>query len=440
MTETRYFCDFAWLPQGWVADVEIAVDARGDIATVDGGRRESAAPRIGRYVLPGMPNVHSHAFQYAMAGLAEVAGGSEDSFWTWREAMYRCAQGFDPPALRQVASRLYARMLEAGYTAVCEFHYLHHRPDGTPYAPSTAMAQALVDAARDTGIGMTLLPVLYQTGGFDGRPLAPRQARFGYALERFADDAEQLQALRGPQLEVGIAAHSLRAVPPEALDELLALPAARRGPVHIHIAEQEQEVAECLRLRGLPPVAWLLERCAVDARWCLVHATHAREAELTALAATGATVGVCPTTEANLGDGLFALTEWQHAGGVWGIGSDSQISVSPIEELRWLEYGQRLRQRQRNRLADERHPRVGENLWSWALRGGAQASGRRIGQLQPGYRADWLVLNDQDPLFDGAEPQEVLNKLVFASHYPMVQDVVVGGHCVVRAGRHQAVR
>ena len=299
------------------------------------------APANAGWRVPGIANLHSHAFQRAMAGLAERQTHPEDSFWTWRETMYRFAARFDPDTLHAVAAQLYVEMLEAGYTTVCEFHYLHHAPDGSAYADPAAMSRALIAAARETGIRLTLLPVLYMSGGFDGRPLGERQRRFGHDVDGFLALLDMLRKDASDMLRIGCALHSLRAVPADAMRAVLAaLPA--QTPIHIHIAEQLGEVQDCINVRGARPVEWLLANAAVDAHWTLVHATHLDAPEVRGIAASGATVAICPTTEANLGDGLFPLRAYLDAGGAWGIGSDSQISVSPIEELRWLEYGQRL--------------------------------------------------------------------------------------------------
>src|SRR5512138_1683147 len=324
--------------------------------------------------LPGIANLHSHAFQRAMAGLAERQTDPTDSFWTWRDTMYRMAARFDPDALYAVALQLYVEMLEAGYTTVCEFHYLHHTPDGSAYATPTAMSDALVAAAREAGIRLTLLPVLYMTGGFDGRPLGERQKRSGHDVQGYLRLFDALYAQRDPMLRVGCALHSLRAVPAAAMHEVLgALPVD--VPIHIHIAEQVGEVQDCLALRDLRPVEWLVRNAAVDARWTLVHATHLNDGEVRDVARSGATVAICPTTEANLGDGLFRLRDYLEAGGAWGIGSDSHVSVSPVEELRWLEYGQRLVTRRRNIAVAPDSPGVGATLLRAVQASQAQATG-----------------------------------------------------------------
>jgi formimidoylglutamate deiminase len=438
----------AWLPQGFAADVRFAFDATGELLhSIEAVSAREGAASLGRFVVPGMPNLHSHAFQRAMAGLAERRENPEDSFWSWREVMYAFAGRVGPEDLRAIAAQLYAEMLEAGYTQACEFHYLHHQPDGTPYADPAAMSLALIEAARETGIGLTLLPALYMTGGFDGRALSPRQRRFHHDVDGFLRLVERLRSLETPRFNVGIALHSLRAVQPDAMRAVLAgiaaLPpsSAQRAsstmPVHIHVAEQIGEVQDCLAIRNARPVEWLLDNAPVDRRWCLVHATHLEEKEMRRLAASGAVAGLCPTTEANLGDGLFPLKAYLDAGGVLGIGSDSHISVSPVEELRWLEYGQRLMTRHRNVSASAATPSTGETLFAGALAGGAQASGGGIGAFAPGMRADFVVLDDGAPLLAGRDPAQVIDTWLFAGNANLVRDVFVAGEHVVRSGRHR---
>ena len=378
--------------------------------------------------LPGIANLHSHAFQRAMAGLAERQTHPSDSFWTWRETMYRMAARFDPDALHAVASQLYVEMLEAGYTTVCEFHYLHHAPDGSAYATPTAMSDALVAAARDTGIRLTLLPVLYMTGGFDGRELNARQRRFGHDVEGYLRLFHALHDRQDAMLRVGCALHSLRAVPAVAMQAVLAaLPAQSR--IHIHVAEQVGEVQDCLAVRDLRPVEWLLRNAELDARWTLVHATHLNDGEVRDLARTGATVAICPTTEANLGDGLFRLRDYLDAGGAWGIGSDSHISVSPVEELRWLEYGQRLHTRRRNIAVSAGSPGVGTTLLQGALASAADATGFDAVD-------DAVVLDGAAPVLAGAAVGDVAERWIFSGNRPLVREVHVGGRRVVADGRH----
>lgn len=390
------------------------------------------APADARPSLPGIANLHSHAFQRAMAGLAERMTDPSDSFWTWRETMYRMAARFDPDTLRAVAAQLYVEMLEAGYTAVCEFHYLHHAPDGTPYVDPAAMSRALIAAARDTGIRLTLLPVLYMTGGFDGRELNERQRRFGHTVDAYLRLFETLRAEQDETLRVGCALHSLRAVPEQAMRRVLAaLPADAR--IHIHIAEQIGEVQDCLAMRGERPVRWLLDHAEVDARWTLVHATHLEVDEIVGIADRGATVALCPTTEANLGDGLFPLRDYLDAGGRWGIGSDSHISVSPVEELRWLEYGQRLITRHRNIAASADAPSVGDTL----LAGVRASAALATGFPDPALAEDRIALDPTVPQLLGATDADRVDRWIFSGNRPAVDRVVVAGRELVTAGRHR---
>jgi formimidoylglutamate deiminase len=381
--------------------------------------------------LPGLPNIHSHAFQRAMAGLAERQSHPSDSFWTWRETMYHVAERIDPDAQYAIAAQLYAEMLEAGYTSVCEFHYLHHQPGGRPYADPAAMSRALVAAARDTGIRLSLLPVLYMTGGFDGRALSDRQRRFGHSVDDYLSLLSTLRADEDGTLRVGVALHSLRAVPARALGEVLAAIGNDALPIHIHVAEQTAEVDDCVAVRGARPVQWLLENAPVDARWTLVHATHLTPGEVQGIAASQAVVALCPTTEANLGDGLFPLREFLALDGRIGIGSDSNVSVSPVEELRWLEYGQRLVSRARNVAVSASEPSTGRNLFDRCVAGGAQACAQR------GQDADTVHLDSQSPLLAGATPADLHDRFVFAGNRPLVREVRVAGRVVVSDGRHR---
>ncbi len=414
---------------------EITPRLDGDSA---GGPQDAAAGvrhrPPGGWGVPGLVNAHSHAFQRAMAGLAETRGGEADSFWSWRETMYALAARFDPESLHAVAAQAYAEMLEAGYTHVCEFHYLHHAPDGRPYAPAGVMAEALIAAARETGIGLTLLPTLYMAGGFDGRPLVPRQRRFAHALDDYLELVGTLRACAPPDVSVGIALHSLRAVPADALRVVLASGLAARGPVHIHIAEQTGEVEDCLAATGQRPVAWLLDHAPVDARWSLVHATHIDAAESARLARSGAVAVLCPTTEANLGDGVFPLGAFLDAGGRIAIGSDSNVSISVVEELRWLEYGQRLQRCARNLCATPAQPHCGARLLQLARAGGRQAAGL---DADDGAAAPAEVLLDAEhPLLAARAADAVLDSWIFAGNAPLVREVRVGGRTVVHAGMH----
>jgi formimidoylglutamate deiminase len=437
---TTLWAESALLPDGFADGVRLEIDARGDLLAVEAGAEAAGAERLSGVVLPGMPNLHGHAFQRAMAGLAERLVPGEASFWTWREVMYRFLERIGPEELSAIAAQLYVEMLEAGYTAVGEFHYLHHRPDGRPYAHPAALSLAILEARDASGIGLTHLPVLYMAGGFGGRPPEPGQRRFLHDLEGFAALLEALapRFADQPDLRLGLAPHSLRAVPDRALREVVALADGidAAAPIHIHVAEQAKEVRGCMEWCGARPVAHLLDTVEVGPRWCLIHATHMDDEETERLARSGAVAGLCPTTEANLGDGLFNLGAFLTAGGSFGIGSDSHVSISPIEELRWLEYGQRLSSLRRVIAASEDEPHCGARLWRAALRGGAQALGRRIGRLAPGWRADLSRIDDEHPILAGRRREALLDSLVFSGNANLVRDVMVGGRWLVRDGRH----
>jgi len=417
------------------------IGAAGDLDDVTPDSPAGAAPRAEGPVLPGMPNLHSHAFQRAMAGLAERAGPGEDSFWTWREVMYRFLRRLTPEQVEAVAAQLYVELLKAGYTAVGEFHYLHHDPQGRPYDDLAEMSRRILGAARHAGIGLTHLPVLYGFGGFGGQRAGAGQRRFLNEPERLLRLIEAvLEEVRGdPQFRVGIAPHSLRAVTPEtlraALDGLDTLDDG--APVHIHVAEQQQEVRDCIDWSGQRPVEWLLTHVKPGPRWCLVHATRMTDQETEGLAGSGAVAGLCPTTEANLGDGVFPAPDYLARGGAFGIGSDSHISLSPIEELRWLEYGQRLTHRRRSLLTGgAADPSVGSALYRGALAGGARALGRPVGSLAPGCRADLVVLDGGCPALLGKPDELLLDALIFAGNENPVRDVMVGGRWLVRERHH----
>lgn len=437
------FASDALLPTGWARDVLLRWDSAGALVAVqaDAARPEGVAQAEGP-VLPGLPNLHSHAFQRGMAGLTEYRGAAEDSFWSWRMLMYRFAGRLDPSLLEAIAFGLYVEMLEAGYTSVCEFHYVHHDRDGRPYTDDAELALALLRAAQRAGIGLTLLPVLYRTSGFGGKPPGEGQRRFIRATDNMLRLLERLRPLCAAQgARLGLAPHSLRAVPPDALREAVAGLHAQdaTAPVHIHIAEQTQEVADCIAWSGQRPVAWLLDHAPVDARWCLVHATHMDADEYRRAAASGAVAGLCPSTEANLGDGLFDWPAWQAAGGAWGLGSDSHACVNAAEELMLLEYGQRLATRRRNVMALPGQPQVATAMTLAAVAGGAQASGRSVAGLAVGQQADLVTLDAQHPALAGLPAPEMLSAHVFASHRTSaVSTVHVAGQARVRAARHAA--
>jgi len=431
----------ALLPSGWAKNVLLAWDEAGQLTQVQPDAQPAAGvPTVRGPVIPGMPNLHSHAFQRAIAGLTEFRGEAQDSFWSWRTLMYRFAARLDPAQLEAIAFGLYVEMLEAGYTAVCEFHYVHHDIDGRPYADDATLALALLRAAQRAGIGLTLLPVLYQTSGFGGLPPHEGQRRFIRTTDSMLGLLERLKPLCAAQgARLGLAPHSLRAVPPEGLREALAGLQAidATAPIHIHIAEQTKEVDDCVAWSGQRPVAWLLDHAPVDARWCLVHATHMDADEYRRAAASGAVAGLCPTTEANLGDGIFDLPAWRAAGGAWGLGSDSHICVNAAEELMLLEYSQRLATRTRNVAASETQPQVAAAMTLAAVHGGAQAAGRAIGRLAHGQQADFVVLDAAHPALAGLGAPEMLSSHVFASHRTSAIDAVwVAGRARVQAGRH----
>jgi len=402
---------------------------------------------IAGLAIPGIPNLHSHAFQRVMGGLAERRALGRDDFWSWRETMYRYAQTVGPDELQAIAAQLYMEMLEQGYTEVCEFHYVHHQPGGEPYDEPAAMSLALIAAAKEVGIGLTLLPTLYMTGHFDGRALSDRQRRFGHRnVESYMRLIESLLVHEDATTRIGVAFHSLRAVPASALSEVQRVYADSRfasslgaRPMHVHIAEQTAEVDDCIAIRGAPPVRWLLDNADVDERWCLIHATHLRADELSDLAKSGATVGICPTTEANLGDGLFPLQEYLAAGGRLGIGSDSHVSTSPVEELRWLEYGQRLIKRQRIVSANEQG-RAAEALLAQAIAAGPRVARPDLSGLwdkaQASGRVDFLSLKTEAAELASANPDQWIECWLFNGNRSLVNDVMVNGQAVVSDGRH----
>jgi formimidoylglutamate deiminase len=440
----RYRFDSALLPRGWAQDITISVSDAGLITAVDTRQGELAAPHIPGIVVPGMSNAHSHAFQRGMAGNTEYRRSARDSFWTWRNAMYRLANRVAPEDLQILAAQLFVEMLKAGYTSVAEFHYLHNRPDGSAYSGANALWDAVTEAAGTAGIGLTFLPTLYQTSNFGGQPLKPEQARFQSATDAFLRAVERrIAADRGrgsSTLRTGVAFHSLRAVP---LADIETTTQALRAieptmPLHIHVAEQLLEVQACKRETGRRPIELLLDTGLVTPHWCLVHATHATPRELEGIAAAGAAVCVSISTEANLGDGFFDTSRFLNLGGRLCVGSDSQSTVNPAEELRWLEYQQRLRKKRRAVLATTTDSHVGTRLWRDAARHGAEAIGQPAGLLEVGRRADWLVLDATHPSLAGAAADGALDHLVFAGADAAIRDVMVAGRWVIEDRRHAA--
>lgn len=424
----------ALLPEGWAQDVEIRIEG-GRIAAVTSGVPRGDKSEGFACLLPAPVNLHSHAFQRAMAGMTEFRTAGRDSFWTWRELMYRFLDQLMPEDVQAIAAFVQIEMAEAGYAAVAEFHYLHHAPGGGVYADLAEMSARIAAAADQTGLGLTLLPVLYERGGCDGRALAGGQLRFGNDYERFARLIEGAgRAIAGlpGDAALGVAPHSLRAVSPESLARVAGL--VPKGPVHLHIAEQVAEVDELLAHTGARPVEWLLANAQVDPRWCLIHATQMLPAETAGLAKTGAIAGLCPITEANLGDGIFDGSGWQAAGGAFGVGSDSNVQITLSGELQMLEYSQRLGQKARAVLADA-NLSTGRWLYQGAVAGGAVA-GARSGAIRVGDWADLMAPDMGLPDMEGRRGDRILDAFIFTRGG--VDAVWSAGRRIVAEGRHIA--
>jgi len=426
------------LADGWANNKTLTIE-QGVITEISAGQTAGAEQAKG-VVIPGMVNCHSHAFQRAFAGFSEQGSEGQDSFWTWRNIMYKFLRQLSVEDAQVIASQLYIEMLKMGYTRVAEFHYLHHGIDGENHESLSAMAQAIFSAAKDSGIGLTLLPVLYRFSGFGPQEATEGQKRFINSVEQFnqlVSDCFDLAKLQA-NCNVGIAPHSLRAVDKSSL--LAAVAHVRsldsQAPVHIHIAEQQKEVQDCLAHYGQRPVQWLLENADLDQHWCLIHATHIDENERQGIIASQAIAGICPTTEANLGDGIFPTEEFLAENGTFAIGSDSHISVNPIEELRWLEYVQRLHKQQRALLATNEQKSVGLNLWQKAAAGGAQSTNSNTGALAVGKQADLLVLDDSQLRLYAHSDNHLLDSVIFANRENPVLDVMVNGDWVIRDGEH----
>lgn len=426
----------------WRRDVRLEIDAAGRVLSLRPRSPDAACEQVQGWTVPGVPNLHSHAFQRALAGLAEAAG--PDSFWSWREVMYRLAALPGPDEVEAIALQLNVELLKAGFTSVGEFHYLHHPPAGGRYEDPAEMDRRIVRAAKRTGIGLVHMPVVYETAGLGGDPLTGSQRRFRLGLDEAMRIREALaEDCRGGGCGLGLALHSVRAVRPETFGRILEDSVAAGAPMHIHVAEQEREVRECLAQRGARPVEWLLDHASVDQGWCLVHATHMTAAESAAVADRGAVVGLCPTTEANLGDGLFPFGPFVGGGGRFGIGTDSHVSRSPVEELRLLDYGQRLAARTRSVPRSGRgEPRggavagAGGALLAHAWEDGCRALAWDAGTVAVGKRADLVVLDAEHPALAGRSGHAVLDSWVFSGTESPVRDVMVGGDWVVRDGRH----
>ena len=423
----------AWVEGRWQESVQLAIDATGHWSEVRCGVAPALSSiRLAGPVLPGLVNAHSHAFQRAFAGLAETRSSEHDDFWSWRDRMYGVALRITPAEMRTVTRQLCTELLHGGYTQLCEFHYLHHEPDGQAYDDELAMAWAIADGAADAGIGLTLLPVLYERAGFSQLQLRPDQRRFAADAQCVLRMRDGIRGAKRPHLDAGVAIHSLRAAAPESIRALMKACQGDDGPIHIHVAEQTAEVDACLAATGRRPIEWLAHEHLLDARWQLVHATHATPAEVDAVAASGAGVVLCPTTEANLGDGVPDLPRWLSSGTPLTLGSDSHVGRDWPGELRLLEYSQRLMQRRRNVCAA---PELGEpstagRLFNRVLAGGCAAAGMRGRGLEISARADLLLLDTPASLIDGAEGNP-LDALVFADSRALVgRSVVVAGRVV----------
>ncbi|MEM7651912.1 MAG: formimidoylglutamate deiminase [Pseudomonadota bacterium] len=432
----------AYLAGVWSSDVRITIDVEHSVGTISQIETSAAAqPNDVRVdtLLPALSNLHSHSFQRAMAGMTEYRGSEEDSFWSWRTLMYRFLNHLTPDHIQAIAAQVFMEMQEAGYAAVGEFHYVHHQAGGQAYAALAETSGRIAEAALETGIGLTLLPVLYAYGGAGEKPLSPAQARFGNDWDHYqrltSDAAAAVRGSLAADSCVGYAPHSLRAVSPEMVRSVDTASASQ--PIHIHIAEQTKEVEEIQEQLGAPPVQWLLENAAVDGRWCLVHATHMTQHETKRFAQTGAVAGLCPMTEANLGDGIFPADSFLQTGGVFGLGSDSNVRISLTEELRLLEYGQRLRDRARNVLSVET-PSVGQTLYLGAAHGGARALGRRAGAIEVGAVADLVAIDSSADALCALKPEQLFDGLCFAADDGVVTDVWSAGRHRVRGGRHLA--
>lgn len=427
----------ALLKDGWAKDVRVEFDVTGNITSVRTGQ-EPEGPRTG-ILLPAPSNVHSHAFQRAMAGLTERRGPDpSDSFWTWRRLMFRFLDRLTPDHVEGIASLVQMEMLEAGYAANVEFHYLHHQPGGATYDKLSEMSDRIVAAAAQTGIGLTLLPVHYEFGGCDGRPLGPGQIRFGNDFERFAklhDQAQTTMKYLPSDSRIGVAPHSLRAV--AARDLKSASKLAGAAPLHIHLSEQQAEVDEVLAFHSARPISFFLDQCDAGPQWCLIHCIQMNAVESDRLARSGAVAGICPVTEASLGDGIFGATGWLSAGGALAIGSDSNIRISLTEELRALEYSQRLRDHSRASLATHEHS-TGRHLFEAINKGGAQASGRNNACIAEGQLADLLAIDDNHIDLAGRTGDTLIDSYIFAGDDSLVTDVWSAGRHVVSQGQHIA--
>ncbi len=431
----KIFANRAWVSEDWQSNVRVAVQD-GVINQIETGTTPIADDIRVDTLLPALANLHSHSFQRAMAGMTEFRAAGQDSFWTWRSLMYQFLDHLTPEQIEAIAGLVFMEMLEAGYASVGEFHYVHHQPGGTPYDDRAETSHRIMAAAMETGIGLTHLPVLYTYGGAGQVELDDGQRRFGNSVDEFSmivEAAKSATTAQPADTTVGIAPHSLRATAPDELEKITTV--YGDGPIHMHIAEQPKEVADVSKWLGMRPVEWLLKNQKITANWCLIHATHMTDAETTALAKSGAVAGLCPITEANLGDGPFNGPGYLAAGGVFGIGSDSNLRISLTEELRMLEYSQRQRDLQRNVMATGAGS-VGKTLYLGAAGGGAQALGRRAGEIKPGHLADLVAINSQHRNLCALTPDQFFDGLCFATDDSVISDTWSAGRHLVQAGRH----
>ena len=428
------FARKALLADGWADNVRLDIEA-GRIAAIAADARATADDREFGIAIPGLANAHSHAFQRVLAGHTEERGPSDkDNFWTWRSRMYKLAGKIDATAMQAIARQVYSEIVATGYTSVAEFHYLHNQPD--TFETSEALFEAIVAAADASGIRLTYVPVLYERAGFEQPEPTADQQRFAISIDEFLAHYQRVKSLAGDRFTVGIGAHSLRAVTADSLARIAEVAAADGAPMHIHIAEQQREVDQCMAVHGKRPVEWLLEQHDVNEQWCLVHATHIDDEEITAVAESGAVVCLCPSTEANLGDGLFPLQKFLERQGRIAIGSDSHVTINPFEELRWLEYGQRLVTHKRNIAAISR-TQTGRSLFELAAAGGALATGQPGGRIKTGDNADLVLLDDDSPMLVGHSTRSLLDALVFSGFTLPIDGVMVRGEWQVIDGIHK---
>ena len=438
-TWKKIFCKDALLPIGWTKDVLIEIDLTGTIISIAPNSKKRNAQMYFDMVIPGMPNVHSHVHQIALAGRTERARNSNENFWGWRDMMYQFLKNITPSDLKVFAEYAFLEMLKSGYTSVAEFHYLHHDFYGKPYSNPAEMSLAIIKAANNLGIGLTILPVLYQYSNFGGRTATETQRRFVNNSDGFLRIIDEIiaQQKNYTALTIGIAPHSLRAVGAKHLKQVLHSLEGKNLPTHIHIAEQKKEVEDCISYYGQSPIEWLFDKFEVDQSWCLIHATHINKPEIQIISQSNAIVGICPITEANLGDGIFKSFEFSKVNGKFGIGSDSNITINPFDELRILEYGQRLKLKKRNLLSGSSYMSTGRNLYEMAAQNGGIAIGRNVGKIAINYKADLIVINTNIPSLIAKRQDTVLDSLVFSENKNAITDVFVNGVHVIKNGFHR---